>query len=141
VKLILKLAAVLALVTLGMTAAYFAASPVGAAPGGGTCLAGGTKLDFAAESYTISVPGSTVNAVAIKAGPDCFVYTSDSEGPCYVVSGIGTSLVMIERIGSGPTCKGISHVEYTTGPGVPPPTTTTTPTTTTGTTPTTTTTP
>ena len=38
--------------------------------------------------------------------------TSDS---CYTVSGLGTTTVTITRIGSGRTCKEISHVEYTTG--------------------------
>jgi hypothetical protein len=133
-KLIWKLAAVLALVTLGMTAAYFVAAPVGAAPGGGNCLVGGSKLDFSAESYTITAPaGSVVTTVAIKAGNSCIVYTSDSSGPCYSVSGLGTSTVVITRVGSGSGCKEISHIEYLTGTGTTPttPTTTTTTTTTT----------
>jgi hypothetical protein len=133
-KLIWKLAAVLALVTLGTTAAYFVASPGQAAPGGGNCLVGGTKLDFSAESYTIVAPaGSVVTTVAIKAGNSCTIYTSDSSGPCYAVSGIGTPTVTVTRIGSGSACKEISHIEYLTGPGTTP-TTPTTPTTTTTTT-------
>jgi hypothetical protein len=133
-KLIWKLAAVLALVTLGMTAAYFVAAPVGAAPGGGgggNCVSGGTKIDVSMESYTIVAPaGTVVTAVYIKAGNVCIPVTSDSNDGCYSVSGLGTPTVMVTRVGSGSECKEISHIEYVTGPGTTPPTTTTTTTTT-----------
>jgi hypothetical protein len=129
---ILKFAALSTMVSLGLVAAYVVAGPVAAQPGGGNCLEGGTKLDFSAEEYTINAPaGSVVTAVSIKAGRDCLgPFTEDFNDGCYAVSGLGTATVTIERIGSGPTCKEISHVEFLTSTS-PPPTTTTVPTTTT----------
>jgi hypothetical protein len=122
-----KYAALMTMLSLGLTAAFVIGGPIANAQGQGNCIEGGSKLDFSAEEYTINAD-APITLVAIKAGNDCIEYTSDSAGPCYAVSGIGTTTVTIERIGSGRTCKEISHVEYTTGtpqPPPPPPTTST----------------
>ena len=66
--------------------------------------------------------GMVVTRIAVKAGPTCVftpetatgTYTIAVEGaPCYVVSGLGSSAVTVARVGDGPACKDISHVEFT----------------------------
>jgi hypothetical protein len=119
-----KFAALTTMVSLGLLAAYVLAGPV-AAQGQGTCIEGGTKIDNPGDSEVIEAPaGSVITQVAIKAGRDCFFFPPLTSNDCYTVSGLGTSTVTITRIGSGPDCKEISHIEFTTGPVQPPPTTT-----------------
>jgi hypothetical protein len=117
-----KFAALTTMVSLGLLAAYVLAGPV-AAQGQGTCIEGGTKIENPGDSEVITA-GSPITQVAIKAGTECFLFTADVTGPCYSVSGLGTTTVTITRIGSGRDCKEISHIEFTTGPVEPPPTTT-----------------
>jgi hypothetical protein len=79
----------------------------------------------------VSAPtGEVVLRVAIKAGTPCWftpdgatgTYTVVVEGaPCYVVAGLGTPTATVARVGNGPDCKDISHVEFVSG--VPLPTT------------------
>jgi hypothetical protein len=148
----LKFAALPVLLALGYLAGSLVAGPGLAGPGGGdggggqgNCLDGANKVEDPGDTLTINAPtGQNVRQVAIKAGSDnqeggCFLYPPLTSGRCYTVSGLGTAVVRIERIGSGSDCKEISHVEWTTTPGTT--TTTTTSTTTnpkTSTTPTTT---
>lgn len=148
----LKFAALPVLLALGYLAGSLVAGPGLAGPGGGdggggqgNCLDGANKVEDPGDTLTINAPtGQIVGQVAIKAGSDnqeggCFLYPPLTSGRCYTVSGLGTAVVRIERIGSGSDCKEISHVEWTTTPGTT--TTTTTSTTTnpkTSTTPTTT---
>jgi hypothetical protein len=135
----LKFAALTTMVSMGLISAYVLAGPV-AAQGQGTCIEGATKIENPGDPEVIMVPeGSVITQVAIKAGTECFVFTTDGSDGCYSVSGLGTNEVTIDRIGSGRDCKEISHIEYVVGPGEepppppppPPPTTTTVPTTTT----------
>ena len=74
--------------------------------------------------------GEVVTRVAVKAGTECWftppevsgTYTIAVDGaPCYVVAGLGTQVATVTRVGSGPTCKDISHLELIAG--APPPTT------------------
>ena len=115
-----KYAALLTMLSLGLTAAFVIGGPIASAQGTGNCLEGSTKLDFSAETYTINA-GSPITTVAIKAGNGCFLFPPLTSNACYTVSGLGTTTVTITRIGSGRTCKEISHVEYTTGTSPPPP--------------------
>jgi hypothetical protein len=118
---VMKFAALTTMVSLGLTAAYVLAGPV-AAQGKGTCIEGATKIDNPGDFEVITAPaGSVITAVAIKAGTECFVFPPLTSNDCYSVSGLGTSTVTIERIGSGPACKEISHIEFSTGPGEQPP--------------------
>src|SRR3989344_779643 len=82
--------------------------------------------------------GQVVTGVCIKAGNDMFgdghsdslgngIYNGTSGNPCYVVSGVGTQIVTVTRIGSGSTCKEISHIDVYSGT-IPPSTPTPTPT-------------
>jgi hypothetical protein len=123
-----KYAALLTMLSLGLTAAFVIGGPIASAQGTGNCIEGGSKLDFSAEEYTINAD-APITQVAIKAGNDCIYFPPTTSNTCYTVSGLGTTTVTIERIGSGRTCKEISHVEYTTGtpqpPPPPPPTTST----------------
>ena len=80
---------------------------------------------------TVSAPtGEVVTRVAIKAGTPCWFTPEGATGtstidmggvPCYVVSGLGTATAIVTRVGAGPVCKDISHVESVSG--VPAPTT------------------
>lgn len=76
--------------------------------------------------------GAVITRVAVKAGVPCWLtpesapqggtYTFAFDGaPCYVVGGLGSTTVTVSRVGAGPSCRDISHIEYVAGP--PPPTT------------------
>jgi hypothetical protein len=129
-----------ALMAVGFLVAFFgggilSSSTALAGPGGGVgnCLGGdATKTpDDPGDVVILTAPaGQVITTVSIKAGTPCFTFTADGSVPgCYTVEGIGTSSVTVTRIGSGPSCKEISHVEFLTSTGPPPPTTTTTTTT------------
>jgi hypothetical protein len=134
----LKFAAVPVLLALGYLAGSVVASPGQAGPGGGdggqeNCLDGANKVEDPGDTLTINAPsGQIVGQVAIKSVSDnqegfgCFLYPPLTSGQCYTVSGLGTAVVRITRIGSGSDCKEISHIELTTTPGTTPTTTTTT---------------
>jgi len=117
---LLKLGALTAMVPIGLLTAYVLAAPVAAQDGEGTCIVGATKIDDPGDSLVINAPaGEVITQVAIKAGSSqsgggCFLFPPLTSSSCYTVDGLGTSTVTINRIGDGPTCKGISHVEYTT---------------------------
>src|SRR5262245_56024815 len=75
------------------------------------------NIDPGRPSYVPTAgPGEIITEVAIKAGTRCFDYQQDSPGLCYSVTGVGTSTVTIVKVGSGPLCQDISHVEWYTGP-------------------------
>ena len=69
-----------------------------------------------------------VTGVCIKSGNNMFDGTSHSgvlgngtyENNCYVVSGVNTRTVTVERIGSGPNCQGISHIDIMVEPAASP---------------------
>lgn len=73
-------------------------------------------------SYTAS-QGQIITGVCVKAGSDNqgfghfgpFNQNGLYQDNCYQISGLGTSTVTVVRIGSGPTCKGISHLDVYTG--------------------------
>jgi hypothetical protein len=145
----LGFAALPVLLALGYLAGSVVAGPGLAGPGGGggqgNCLDGANQVEDPGDTLTINAPtGQTVGQVAIRAesdkeeGFECFLYPPLTSGPCYTVSGLGTAVVRVRRIGSGPDCKEISHVEWTTTPGTPTTTTTSTTTAKTATTPATT---
>jgi hypothetical protein len=136
----LKMLVLSALMAVGFLVAFFgggilSSSTALAGPGGGVgnCLGGdATKTpDDPGDVVILTAPdGQVITTVSIKAGTPCFTFTADGSVPgCYTVEGIGTSSVTVTRIGSGPSCREISHVEFLTSTGPPPPTTTTTTTT------------
>lgn len=74
--------------------------------------------------------GHVITRVAVKAGVPCWftpesalqggTYTFAFDGaPCYVVAGLGSTTVTVRRVGAGPNCKDISHIEYVAGPPLP----------------------
>ena len=112
-------------------------APGNCAPAGGSV----TKIENPGDEEVFTAPeGQVVDAVFIKAGRDCIEFTEDFTDDCYSVTGIGTQVVTVERIGSGRDCKEISHIEFVTSTTGTTSTTTTEPTTTTTGKPTTTTT-
>jgi hypothetical protein len=94
-------------------------------------LSGNQVPPGADGTATVTAPtGEAVTGVAVKAGTQCWFtprgatgsYTISVEGaPCYVIAGLGTAIATVTRVGSGPECKDISHVELVSG--VPLPTT------------------
>jgi hypothetical protein len=137
----LKLAAIPMLLALGYLAGSVVASPGQGGPGGGSggggqesCLDGANMVEDPGNTLTINAPaGRIVTRVGIKAESDnqewfgCFLYPPRTSDPCYRVSGLGTAVVRITRIGAGSDCREISQVEWTTTPGtITRPTTTTT---------------
>lgn len=85
--------------------------------GQGTCDTGYDEKYEGSGPFNLTAPdGMVFTQVIIKAGSDqsageaCNYFTSDSSG-CYSVSGIGTDTLSVSKIGSGPECKDISHIE------------------------------
>jgi hypothetical protein len=136
----LKILVLSALLSAGFLAAFFGGGILSSSPalaqGAGNCLGGdATKTpDDPGDVVVLTAPaGQVITTVAIKAGVPCITFTEDGSVPgCYTVVGIGTNSVTVTRIGSGPSCKEISHVEFLTSTAPPPTTTATIPTTTTG---------
>lgn len=68
--------------------------------------------------------GNIVSGVCIKSGSNMFGGNQHSgvlgngtyEDNCYTVTGVGTQTVTVTRIGSGPDCQGISHIDVVTKP-------------------------
>ncbi|MDQ3875880.1 MAG: hypothetical protein M3322_10125 [Actinomycetota bacterium] len=100
-------------------------------------ISGATKVEATDEDEVtgIAPAGQIITRVAIKAGPNCYFTAVGATGtviinvdstPCYRVTGLGTSSVTVTRIGSGPTCPGISHIEFITTVVTPTPTATNT---------------
>lgn len=89
-----------------------------------------TYDDFAkveSAPYTTDAPGGKViSKIYVKAGSSkngfgCFEYTQDKNDGCYDVKGIHTSVGLVTKVGSGNTCKDISHVSFVAGdPGTTP---------------------
>lgn len=100
-----------------------AISPLPAsAEGQGNCLnpdtPGFIKEDTGGVTVTISADlGFIINSVTVKAGSEqssdgsCTTFTQDGTYACYAISGIGTSSVTVMKVGGGPDCKDISHLE------------------------------
>jgi len=83
----------------------------------------GTQVEPGADgNASVTAPnGEIVTQVAVKGGIPCWFTPSDvvgtytitvDEAPCYVVAGLGTPTATITRVGAGPSCKDISHVEF-----------------------------
>ena len=98
----------------------------------GQCFLEGVQVEPSADgNAVVSAPaGQVVSQVAVKAGTLCWFTPPEVSGtysiavaglPCYVVAGLGTAVATITRVGTGPSCKDISHVEFVAG--VSPPTT------------------
>lgn len=69
--------------------------------------------------------GNLVKEVWIKAGSmnqdsdtfsACTLFTEDGNNGCYSVTGIGTQEAIVAKIGDGPNCKDISHIEVVDPP-------------------------
>jgi hypothetical protein len=76
------------------------------------------------RSVTITADeGEVITAVCIKSGSKAFggnkhsdVISQDGLHDCYTVAGLGTNEVTVTAADSS-DCQGISHVDFTTGPG------------------------
>jgi sortase (surface protein transpeptidase) len=80
------------------------------------------------ENSPFSYSGAQIiTRVEIKAGSNqstdgnqCTTLTQNGNNGCYAVTGLGTTNVSVTKIGSGNTCKDISHVEFYADPGTTP---------------------
>ena len=74
------------------------------------------KLEQGGSFVTWSLPTASSSyfvKITIKAGSEegsCITFTEDGNDGCYMVTGIHTKTVVIEKVGAGPDCKDISHV-------------------------------
>ena len=76
-------------------------------------------------NVSVTAPaGRVVLQAAVKAGTQCWFTPANASGsfeitidgaPCYVVAGLGSDRVTVTRVGQGPSCKDISHVDVALG--------------------------
>jgi len=86
--------------------------------GQGNCLeSSDMKYDGPGPIVVDAPVGEVFTEVAIKSGVNigCRFYDADTNDGCYSVSGIGTGTLTVEKIGSGPECQDISHIEVVYG--------------------------
>ncbi|MBI2464758.1 fibronectin type III domain-containing protein [Candidatus Shapirobacteria bacterium] len=70
------------------------------------------KIEEDDAPFISSNSSGSICSVWIKAGTPCYEFSSNTNNGCYVITGVGGSGVQVTRTGSGPDCKGISHVEF-----------------------------
>jgi hypothetical protein len=90
--------------------------PVQAQPPGECGVGYVFKKENPTNPYTYTAP-IIISHLYIKSGSPqqgeaCYLFTEDGSDGCYEVSGLGTNIVTVERIGSGQDCKQISHIEF-----------------------------
>lgn len=77
------------------------------------------KDETPADGFTLTAPaGSIFSQVWVKASNVCTSYTQDTNDGCYEVLGIGTATVTVTKVGVGPACSDISHIEAIIKPTV-----------------------
>lgn len=108
--------ALLGLFTVSFQKNVFASTQVGGQLNGYQCDGSKTnpwKTTNEGES-TVTLPlGDVIATIDVKAGNNCVpVYPSNSASTCYSVS-VNGNTATITKIGSGPSCKDISHLEGT----------------------------
>ncbi len=120
------------IIFLALTTLLFPFRAQSAPPG--ECSQGFVAKD---EHSPFEYSGSEIiTHVEIKAGSDqstggnqCTTLSQNGNNGCYTASGLGTTNVTVSKIGSGNTCKDISHVEFYADPAsTPTPTPVVTPT-------------
>ena len=82
------------------------------------CLGGATvtgSIQGTDDEVTFTAPdGQVVSGVCIKSGQLHTAPLTDADSnDCYTISGVGTDTVTVTRIGDGPDCQAISHVDAT----------------------------
>jgi len=113
-------------------------APVGAVENHGDCTGGVVSISpDTADLATYDAGGDVVTGVCIKSGANMFggdhsqVFTQDTANiaSCYGITGIGTSVVTVQRTGTpSSTCQEISHIDVMVGSPTPTPTPTPIPT-------------
>ena len=83
------------------------------------------KDDYERQKYTLSAPfGQTITELCMKAGQSQFIWDctdGDISNDCHVVTwSSNCSQVMLERLGSGRNCQGMSHAAIDWEPGPTP---------------------
>ncbi len=131
------LAALLAISILVLTTGTPHSAARGGPPQDLHCPEEGVKIENPGNSYTYTAPaGQIVTKVCIKAGnantdwitQDGTYDITGSSGMCYKVTGINTSSVTIDNVGSGRGCPAISYIRVVVGEPTPTPTPTSMPT-------------
>lgn len=130
--MLFKILFVLALILLPLAVLRVAgADPIGG--GHGACDGGTVSIGGSADLVTYNAGNNIIDGVCVKAGNTAQhdYYTADVNTGCYAISGIGTSVVIVTRLGEGRECQGLSHIDVTTAPtptSTPTPTPSATPT-------------
>jgi hypothetical protein len=129
------------LLTIGIliAVAWVAFMPARAAADGGGCTDAQHNVQGTSSTISFTAPsGGTIDGICIKSGNDSKHSGRLGNGTfddCYQVSGVGSTTATVTKLGVGPTCQEISHIDIyvTTAPSGTPTATPTaaTPTTTT----------
>ncbi len=117
----LRLIGAAILVVIGLLIVFQLASPPERALGdGGACTdaTAGSIVPVNGDLATFTAPGgSIVTAVCIKSGQvhsgqlGNGTYGSPFAASCYIVSGVGSQTATVIRIGEGPACQELSHID------------------------------
>ncbi len=117
----LRLIGAAILVVIGLLIVFQLASPPERALGdGGACTDAtvGSIVPVNGDLATFTAPGgSIVTAVCIKSGQvhsgqlGNGTYGSPFAASCYIVSGVGSQTATVIRIGEGPACQELSHID------------------------------
>ncbi|HEY6609033.1 MAG TPA: hypothetical protein VI277_07555 [Candidatus Limnocylindria bacterium] len=126
-SLLRRMLAVLAILSLAAASVALLAPALVSASGSGSpdaCITAhdpdSDDLGQSENLITYTAPSSyTITGVCIKSGDNMFDGNKHSgvlgngtyEDGCYEVSGVGTNSVTVTRLGEGPYCQGLSHVD------------------------------
>ncbi|KKK57264.1 hypothetical protein LCGC14_3056220 [marine sediment metagenome] len=79
----------------------------------GVCSSDVTSIEGSDDSVTYNAGTDVVDGMCLKAGntQQHTFFDVDANTGCYAINGIGTSVVIVTRLGEGSECQGISHID------------------------------
>ena len=128
--LLASLAAVGMFALIILTGIVYTGTQSAADGGHGACDGGIVSIAPINDNLaTYDAGGNTITGLCLKAGnteTHTFIVKNVTTG-CYTISGIGTSVVTVTRLGEGRECQAISHIDVLVSSFTPTPTPTPTP--------------